>query len=139
MCIRDRYMGLALNAEMILCIDLGTDLLASITLSYEQPECNLMERKPRKLFQHLLSQNMIIQSYLIFGIFETAAGYLGYFSQIYLYGFSGRIIYGLEKRNGYSRPKLDDVFVDDQDQNYGNTNLMADCRKDKLTELQLDD
>ena len=38
---------LPLGTVTILCIDLGTDMFPAISLAYEQPESDIMKRKPR--------------------------------------------------------------------------------------------
>ena len=38
---------LALGTITILCIDLGTDMIPAISLAYEQPENDIMKRRPR--------------------------------------------------------------------------------------------
>jgi sodium/potassium-transporting ATPase subunit alpha len=39
---------------MILCIDLGTDLLPAISLAYEKAEADIMKRQPRDRFRDKL-------------------------------------------------------------------------------------
>ena len=38
---------LGLGTITILCVDLGTDIMPSLSLSYEYPESDIMTRKPR--------------------------------------------------------------------------------------------
>ena len=38
---------LGLGTITILCVDLGTDIMPSLSLSYESPESDIMTRKPR--------------------------------------------------------------------------------------------
>lgn len=41
------FIPLPLGTITILFIDLGTDMVPAISFAYEQPESNIMERKPR--------------------------------------------------------------------------------------------
>merc|ERR1712153_184903 len=49
---------------MILCIDLGTDMLPAISLAYEEPEGGIMKRKPRdKAMDRLVNAKLIALAY----------------------------------------------------------------------------
>lgn len=86
---------------------------------------------------HLVSWNMLIQSYLVNGIFETAAGYFGYLAILYYYGFSSEVIWRLEKIKSFARPKISDIFIDNPFINFGNSNLPLDCRSAQDIKLNL--
>lgn len=113
---------------MSVCINLGTDLLTSLFLSSEPAEQNMMERKPRKSAEHILSTNMIFQSYCVYGIFQTIAGYFGFFATLYYYGLPISVITAIKEDRAYIRPDSADVFVNSLALNYGNRNLSSDCR-----------
>jgi magnesium-transporting ATPase (P-type) len=51
---------LPLGTITILCIDLGTDLIPAISLAYEKPESNIMERPPRDPKRDKLVNNRLI-------------------------------------------------------------------------------
>lgn len=56
---------LPLGTVTILCIDLGTDMVPAISLAYEQPELDIMNRKPRKAkTDHLVNARLIGFAYL---------------------------------------------------------------------------
>ena len=65
---------------MILCIDLGTDLLPAISLAYEPPEADIMKRMPRDRFKDkLVTWQLIFFSYGQIGMIQAAAGFFVYF------------------------------------------------------------
>jgi len=71
---------LPLGILAILCIDLGTDLLPAIALAFEEPEENLMERKPRNIeTDHLLNEKLLFLSYGQLGLIQAASGFFTYF------------------------------------------------------------
>ena len=51
---------LPLGTITILLIDVGTDLIPAISLAYEQPESNIMQRKPRDPKQDKLVNSRLI-------------------------------------------------------------------------------
>jgi sodium/potassium-transporting ATPase subunit alpha len=62
-------LPLPLSTVMILCVDLGTDMVPAISLAYEQPELDIMRRRPRNAqVDHLVNSRLISFSYLQIGI-----------------------------------------------------------------------
>jgi len=55
---------LPLTTVLILCIDLGTDLLPSTSFVFEDSELDIMTRKPRTKFEHLVSGKLLYFSYI---------------------------------------------------------------------------
>lgn len=56
---------LPLSTILILCIDLGTDMIPAISFAYENPELDIMERFPRNSKRdHLVSAKLFSFSYL---------------------------------------------------------------------------
>jgi sodium/potassium-transporting ATPase subunit alpha len=56
---------LPLTTVLILCIDLGTDMVPAIAFAYEHPELDIMERYPRNSkVDYLVGKKMISFSYL---------------------------------------------------------------------------
>lgn len=77
----------ALTTILILCIDLGTDLLPAISFSYETPESDIMRIPPRDRTKDMLvTWQLISWSYLQIGIIQTFAGYTVYFYMFEHYG-----------------------------------------------------
>lgn len=99
---------LPLTTVLILCIDLGTDMIPAISLAYEQPEDDIMLRKPRDPKKdRLVTWQLISFSYLQIGMLQAAAGFFAYFCVMYDLGFPYQILPGLGthwgKENLYCR------------------------------------
>jgi len=78
-----------LETIMILCIDLGTDMLPAISLAYELPEGGIMRRKPRdKSKDRLVNAKLIALAYGQIGMIQAAAGFCCYFMVFNHYGIS---------------------------------------------------
>jgi magnesium-transporting ATPase (P-type) len=69
-----------LETVMILCIDLGTDMLPAISLAYEESEADIMDRLPRdKEKDHLVNTRLIGMCYGLIGMIQATAGFCCYF------------------------------------------------------------
>merc|ERR1712195_351470 len=78
-----------LETIMILCIDLGTDMLPAISLAYEEPEGGIMQRVPRdKSKDRLVNAKLISLAYGQIGMIQAAAGFCCYFMVFNHYGLS---------------------------------------------------
>jgi sodium/potassium-transporting ATPase subunit alpha len=64
----------------MIVIDVGTDILPSISLGYEIAEIDVMTRKPRKKTDHLLSIRALTHSYLLMGPISLGGGFVGYYT-----------------------------------------------------------
>ncbi len=80
-------LPLPLTVVLILCIDLGTDLLPALGLGTEKAESDIMKLPPRSRSERLLSWIALIRSYGIVGPIETAAGFFCYFAVLYSGGW----------------------------------------------------
>lgn len=70
---------LGLSTLLLLCIDLGTELAPAISLAYEHPESNIMERPPRNTKkERLVTTKSLAYSYLQIGMIEFAACFATY-------------------------------------------------------------
>jgi sodium/potassium-transporting ATPase subunit alpha len=78
---------LPLTVVLILCIDLGTDLLPALGLGAEPPETDVMKKKPRDRGERLLSRNLLLMSYGVVGMIQAAAGFFSYFVILYAGGW----------------------------------------------------
>ena len=132
---------LPLSTVLILCIDLGTDMVPAISFAYENPELDIMDRVPRNSKRdHLVNAKLISFAYLQIGVIQASAGMYTYFLILNDYGIRPTAVWGMAtlKRNF---PRDDDVydptqtektkFSDPVDgiqyyQQYGNTNLLFD-------------
>jgi sodium/potassium-transporting ATPase subunit alpha len=71
---------LALTTIMILCIDLGTDMLPAISFAYENSELDIMKTPPRNRHtDKLVTWQLISFSYLQIGVIQAFAAYACYF------------------------------------------------------------
>jgi sodium/potassium-transporting ATPase subunit alpha len=78
-----------LETVMILCIDLGTDMLPAISLAYEIPESDIMTRMPRnKDYDKLVNSKLIGMCYGQIGMIQAAAGFCCYFCVFSKYGIT---------------------------------------------------
>lgn len=70
---------LGLNPLLLLTIDLMTELCPAISLAYEEPEADIMLRKPRNCqTDRLVSLPVILYSLLTAGVIETIACFCAY-------------------------------------------------------------
>lgn len=69
---------LAITILLILCIDLGTDILPAVALGTEKVESDIMKRKPRAIEERLLNRNLLIHSYLFIGLLQVLAGFFAF-------------------------------------------------------------
>merc|ERR1711871_1592661 len=80
LCMIALRIPLGLTTIMILCIDLGTDMLPAIAFAYELPESNIMTQPPRDRFkQKLVTAQLISFSYLQIGVIQAFAAFTVFF------------------------------------------------------------
>jgi len=80
LCMIALRIPLGLTTIMILCIDLGTDMLPAIAFAYELPEANIMTQPPRDRFkQKLVTTQLISFSYLQIGVIQAFAAFTVFF------------------------------------------------------------
>ena len=73
-------MPLALTTVLILCVDLGTDMIPAISLAYEKAEADIMQRRPRNAkTDKLVTSRLICFSYLQIGVMQALAGFFVFF------------------------------------------------------------
>merc|ERR1711881_112630 len=93
---------LPLSTVLILCIDLGTDMVPAISFAYENPELDIMERYPRSSKRdHLVNSKLISFAYLQIGIVQASAGFFTYFYMLNDYGVKPGILWYLALEKGY--------------------------------------
>lgn len=71
---------LPLSNIFMLCICVGTDIYPAISLAYEEPEIDIMTRKPRNRDDRLVSIRMMVHAYGLMGSIASAAGFYTYFT-----------------------------------------------------------
>lgn len=89
---------LGMSAVTILCIDLGTDIIPSVSLAYEPPESDIMRRAPRNVKKdNLINAKLISVSYLQLGAIQICAGFFAYFCLMANNGFTPKRLFGIRK------------------------------------------
>lgn len=67
---------LPLSTVLILCVDLGTDMVPAISMAYEEKEADIMERRPRNAAtDRLVNRKLISFAYLQIGVMQALAGF----------------------------------------------------------------
>jgi len=101
---------LPLSTVLILCIDLGTDMVPAISFAYENPELDIMERYPRNSKRdHLVNSKLISFAYLQIGIVQASAGFFTYFYILNDYGIRPGSTFGLALEPG-ALPRPEDKY-----------------------------
>ena len=80
-------LPLPLTAILILCIDLGTDILPAIALGVDEAEDGLMKRKPRDPKQKLM-QKGFVSHFLLTGLMTGTVMTGGFLYTLYQYGWT---------------------------------------------------
>merc|ERR1711871_795347 len=89
-------MPLPLSTQLILCVDLGTDMIPAISLAYEGPEADIMRRPPRNSkTDHLVTAKLIGFSYLQIGVIQAMAGFYVYFIVLADFGYHPSLLFGI--------------------------------------------
>jgi sodium/potassium-transporting ATPase subunit alpha len=76
-------LPLPMQVQLILAIDLGTDMLPAIALGVEKAEGDIMKRPPRARNEKLLTPQVLFTAYGIKGPIEAAAGFFCYFAVLF--------------------------------------------------------
>lgn len=76
-------LPLPMNVQLILAIDLGTDIIPALALAVEKGEGDIMKRPPRSREEKLLTPQVLLTSYGIKGPIEAAAGFACYFAVLF--------------------------------------------------------
>merc|ERR1712083_1254876 len=93
---------LPLSTVLILCIDLGTDMVPAISFAYENPELDIMERFPRNSKRdHLVNAKLVSFAYLQIGIVQASAGFFTYFYMLNDYGWRPPTTFALALEPGF--------------------------------------
>jgi len=87
---------LPLGTITILFIDLGTDMVPAISLAYEYPERDIMDREPRDpIKDRLVNSRLIFLAYGLIGIIQATSGFFLYFLIMAEHGFFPRDLIGI--------------------------------------------
>ncbi|XP_011874816.1 PREDICTED: sodium/potassium-transporting ATPase subunit alpha-like [Vollenhovia emeryi] len=99
---------LPLVIELVICIDVGTDLVPAIALAYERPESDIMRRAPRNpRYDKLVNKRLISITYGQIGMTQSFAGFYTYFMVLMMNGFMPDRLLGL--RIEWENPSINDL------------------------------
>jgi len=86
-------MPLGLTVLMILCIDLGTDILPAISFAYEFSESDIMKVPPRdRHVEKLVTWPLISFSYIQIGVIQAFAAFTTFFYVLNREGFTTNFV-----------------------------------------------
>lgn len=89
---------LPLGIIAVLFIDMGTNMVPAISMAYEEPESDIMERQPRDPYtDKLVSEKLLFTAYGQVGIIESAAGFFSYFVIMGQNGFLASRLFHLRR------------------------------------------
>lgn len=97
---------LPLTTFLILAIDLGTDMIPAISMASEQPEANIMQRKPRTKEDRLVTPAMIQFSYGYIGMIQALAGFFTYMCVMNDYGYKPQILFNRGNSDAWGHQPL---------------------------------
>lgn len=101
-------LPLGLTTIMILCIDLGTDILPAISFAYEVAENDIMAIPPRDRHKDVLVTGTLISwSYLQIGIIQAMASFTTFFNSLEVDGFSNDMVLNDDMGFDWSKPDED--------------------------------
>ncbi len=81
-------LPLPMPVQLILAIDLGTDMIPAIALGVEKGEGDIMKRPPRRRDEKLLTPQVLFTAYGVKGPVEAVAGFVCYFAVLLEGGWS---------------------------------------------------
>jgi sodium/potassium-transporting ATPase subunit alpha len=101
---------LPLSTVLILCIDLGTDMVPAISFAYENPELDIMDRLPRNSKRdHLVNTKLISFAYFQIGVIQASAGMYTYFLILNDFGFRPSSLWFMSQ-NYMALPNEGDIY-----------------------------
>ena len=101
-------MPIFISTLTILCIDLGTDLLPSVSFVYEKAEVDLMKRRPRnQKTDKLINERTLAFSFCQMGFMQTIGAFFAAFVVMTEFGFWPTRLVGL--RREWDSPGINDV------------------------------
>ena len=113
-----------ISTVLVLCIDLGTDLIPAISYAYEDAEIGIMTRMPRSRQDHLVTLKLFLQGYGLKGFCNFFACMLGWLIVANDFGFPPFQLY---MKNGIFLYKHNpqDIY-NPTDAYFGNSKLAGD-------------
>jgi sodium/potassium-transporting ATPase subunit alpha len=124
---------LPLSSVLVLCIDIGTDMLPCVSFVFEDGELDLMTRPPRQKWEHMVTSRLIVFSYLQNGAIESCCGMLAYFTAMADWGMPFWSIFYTVQRKGFAHPE-EDIF-DETMANFGNSDAYCDPQSGSIASV----
>jgi sodium/potassium-transporting ATPase subunit alpha len=79
---------------LILCVDLGTDMIPAISMAWETAESDIMKRPPRNAdIDRLVTKKLIMFAYLQIGVIQALAGFYTFFVVLMDYGYPAYVLF----------------------------------------------
>ncbi len=98
---------LPLSTILILCIDLGTDMVPAISMAWENAEADIMKRRPRNAqTDHLVTMRLVCFAYLQIGIVQACAGFYAWMTVLGDYGYVSETLPGLGSFDNWGKQIL---------------------------------
>ena len=122
LCLDLFQIPLPINTILILCIDVGTDIMPNIFQSYETAEHGMLKKKPRNVkIDKLCTGRLFVFAYFFNGIIECMGCLLAYFVVMSDYGFKPVNLFFFAFNEGI-RPAAQDYY------NYYDTEFNGNTR-----------
>jgi magnesium-transporting ATPase (P-type) len=100
-------LPLPLSTVLILCVDLGTDMVPAISMAWENAESDIMKRPPRDAdADRLVTRKLVFFAYLQIGVIQALAGFFTWFVVMEDYGFAPHILPGLGRHDSWGKQVL---------------------------------
>jgi len=98
---------LPLSTVLILCIDLGTDMVPAISMAWERAEADIMRRPPRNSsVDRLVTRKLVVFAYLQIGVIQATAGFFTWMVVLNDYGYTPGILAGLGSYDNWGKQIL---------------------------------
>jgi sodium/potassium-transporting ATPase subunit alpha len=98
---------LPLTTILILCVDLGTDMVPAISMAYETPESDIMSRNPRNgTIDRLVTKKLVSFAYLQIGVIQACAGFFTWMVVLNDYGYPPHVLPGLGFADNWQKQPL---------------------------------
>jgi len=98
---------LPLSTVLILCVDLGTDMVPAISMAWENPEADIMRRAPRDAeVDRLVTRKLVVFAYLEIGVIQCIAGFYAWMTILNDYGYPPHTLPGLGAYDNWGKQVL---------------------------------
>lgn len=98
---------LPLSTVLILCIDLGTDMVPAISMAWENAENDIMKRPARDAsVDRLVTRKLVVFAYLQIGVIQAAGGFFTWMVVLNDYGYPPNVLAGLGTFDNWGRQVL---------------------------------